>query len=255
TDQAMPVSAPPRLCDKVCDRVGRPAGDLSDANMQNLKAACYSCRCAQVIGHQVVMDKASETPTPRIFVLGGTPLAEQFLGVDNPEKCVNPALLEAVPDANACATGNHLGQASWKVRDGGRERNVYSKWIFRKKGAGEGKFNDWGKIYYRDDGFTCNFDDVDSERRGDSIGKPESGSYRDHDFPALDLTWVVKYWENYRDLTDLQRITAIADDADITAWRNVFHVISGEEPGSCAGCHTAGPYIFTPFLGRLQYKG
>jgi len=254
SDQTVAASAPPKLCDKVCERAGHPGG-LADAETENLKAVCYSCRCAQVAGHPVIMDKASETPSPRTFVLGGTPLTEHFLGEENPAKCVNPALLEVVPDANACATGNHLGQATWTVNDNGTQRTVHSKWIFRKKGAGAGKYNDWGKIYYRDDGFTCNFDDQDAERSGDSIGRPESGSFRSHDFPALDLTWVVKYWEDRGGMDDNARVLAIARDVDVTGWRDVFHVITGEEPGSCAGCHSAGPYLFTPFLGDIQYKG
>jgi hypothetical protein len=254
SDQTAAASAPPKLCDKVCERVGHPGG-LTDAQLENLRAVCYSCRCAQVAGHAMLMDKASETPSPRTFVLGGTPLAEQLLGEENPLKCVNPALLEDVPNAKACATGNHLGQASWTVNDRGTQRTVYSKWIFRKKGAGAGKYNDWGKIYHRDDGFTCNFDDIDSERAGDSIGQPEPGSYRTHDFPALDLTWVVKFWEDRQGLDDEARVLAIANDDDVTGWRGVFHVITGEQPGSCAMCHSAGPYLFTPFLGNIQYKG
>lgn len=257
-DLLVAASSPPSLCDKVCIRAGQPRGEtLTENNMKNLRAACYSCRCAQIIGHPVAMDKASETPTARTFVLTGTPPHEEMLAGDYPSKCVNPAMLDDVANSNACATGNRLGQAQWSVMVDGQSTRVFSKWIFRKKGAGAGKYNDWGKIYYREDGFTCNFDDVDSAggRDGDSLGQPVAGSFRTHEFPALDLTWVVKYWQDRAGMTDAERVASIARDSDIDGWRAVFNVITGEQPRSCAGCHSAGPFIYTPFLSRLQYKG
>ena len=278
---------PPALCKAVCERADqlkkvdvaalRGSGHAAEADeIENIRAACYSCRCRQMIGHRVTMDRSDETPEALTFDVKKTDantFAEELLkDAPNPPRvrpdppaCVNPALLSDVSPDHACAIGNKLGQASWTMteRDEKQEaqKRVYAKWIWRKKGAaGNDDYNDWGKIYYRDDGLTCNFDDIDGERDGTVLGQPQTSGWdydADRHYPALDLTWVLEYWQKHRSgLTDQELVKEkIATDVDIDAWRKVFHVITGEQPSNCAGCHTAGPYLYTPFLSHLDYKG
>ncbi len=254
-DEHAAGETPPWLCGQVCAEPEK--GD------ENLQAACYSCRCAQVAGRPVSMDKASETPRARTFRLKATkpPFSEEFLPETDayPASCINPALLEAVDEEHACATGNRLGQEKWSVEEGGKTLTVWAKWIWRKKGATDpGRYNDWGKIYHRSDGFTCFFDDRNDRsegRDGDSLGGRSSADSRAKDYPALDLTWVVKKWQARADLTIAERVSEIAKDRDIERWRDSFRLITGESPGDCAECHSAGPFLYTPLLTRLQHKG
>jgi hypothetical protein len=266
---------PPKLCSSVCARANTQK-DLTPEQLakdpalrkevDNIRAACYSCRCGQIIGRPVSIEKARDLPVARTFTLDTSkkPFHVQDFPADPPypKECVNPALLGAVEASEACATGNRLGQDRWEVTQGSKTLRVYAKSIFRKKGSldrdvgGEthGVYDDWGKIYYREDGFTCKFDDIDPSdgRDGDIIGEPRIGGFDPRGFPALDLTWVVKFWEDKTGLTDADRVKKIANDPDVTAWRGVFHVISGEHPGGCSDCHTAGPFLYTPLLSRLR---
>jgi hypothetical protein len=268
---------PPKLCASVCTLadaqkdltpVQLAADPATEKEVENIRAACYSCRCGQIVGRPVSIEKASDLPVARTFTLDVSkkPFHVDDLPADPPypTACVNPALLGAVDSGEACATGNRLGQDRWEVKEGSKTLRVYAKSIFRKKGSLDRKvgdethgiYDDWGKIYYREDGFTCNFDDIDPSdgRDGDIIGEPRVGGFDTRGFPALDLTWVVTFWEDKAGLTDAERVKKIANDPDITAWRSVFHVITGEDPGSCSECHTAGPFLYTPLLSRL-HKG
>jgi len=267
SDEAAKPDTPetfPKLCAAVCKRAEEDKAK-EGGEAENIRAACYSCRCRQIIGHPVTMDKAEETAEALTFDLkktGKDTFEEKILTEPprNPPQCVNPALLDDVDRDHSCAIGNRLGQASWDVKVDGTNRKAYAKWIWRKKGATDKyNYNDWGKIYYRDDGFTCNFDDVDREddgRDANVLGERRVGGW-DYDaqrhYPALDLTWVVEYWQNHPGMRDdKQRVAEIAKDGDITMWRGVFNNITGEQPGTCASCHTAGPYLYTPFLSHLK---
>jgi hypothetical protein len=136
---------------------------------------------------------------------------------------LTPVLREVTTCANpsllygTCAPGGTLGQLT--------HGDVSVKWICRRNAfradfrAPDAPYDDVGAIFYNArTGASCWFDDMDG-----------TGLAGDN-WPVLDLT---------------------RPDADVEAWLSFFYHSEGH---GCVGCHDNDPFLYTPFLGAIDWR-